>query len=73
MSMIRTATALMFALAAFATPAIAQSVPAENLTSAAVINVDGMTITPRGDLETRYPKLSPREIDLLMFRIANAQ
>ena len=68
MFMIRNAAALSLAVFAFVGTAVASVPP-----TAPMINIDGMDVMPRAQLEARFPDLSSREIDKLLFRIADAR
>jgi hypothetical protein len=66
---IRNAAALTAGLLALlGSSALASVQPA-----ASAINVDGMGVVPRAQLEARFPDLSSKEVDRLMFRIADAR
>jgi hypothetical protein len=65
---IRNAAALSAALLALFGTALASVPP-----TAATINIEGMDVVPRTQLEARFPELSSREIDKLLFRIADAR
>jgi hypothetical protein len=65
---IRNATALSVALLALFGTAAASVPP-----TASTINIAGMDVVPRAQLEARFPELSPGEIDKLLFRIADAR
>jgi len=57
-----------FAAALAAGPASASIPP-----TAASINIDGIDVMSREALATRFPDLSDREVDKLLFRIADAR
>jgi hypothetical protein len=65
---IRNAAALSAALLALFGTAVASVPPA-----ASSINIEGMDVVPRTQLEARFPELSAPEIDKLLFRIADAR
>jgi hypothetical protein len=66
---IRNAAALTAGLLALFGSAALASVPP----AASTINIDGMDVVPRAQLEARFPELGPVEVDKLMFRIADAR
>ena len=57
-----------FAAALVAGPASASVPP-----TAASINIDGIDVVAREALVARFPDLSEREVDKLLFRIADAR
>jgi hypothetical protein len=59
---------LAFAAALVAAPSSASVPP-----TAAAINIDGLDVMPRDALVARFPDLSEREVDRLLFRIADAR
>jgi hypothetical protein len=64
---IRNAAVVAAAVLALFGTAVASVPPA-----ASTINIDGMDVMPRAQLEARFPELSSNEIDKLLFRIADA-